>query len=308
MSMKLLGLCFIFFVRLKSGLAGVFYLAKIYAFMYVKIRNIFGIRIPGLGRILRTLKKPRTININGINLFFSPEIAPEYGIHLLGLWQEPETHLFLKKLRNDLLDKKGQFIDVGSNIGIFLLDMGVNSNFHVIGFEPSNKCIEATQKSLQLNGILDYELHNVLVGAEQKFVPFEIQNNIEGASIYSSPESAETMEVISLDSKLLGNCERSSPTIILIDVEGYELEVLKGAKNFIERHSPLIIFEYNHVSKEHFNIAEIQFVLGSDYEIHRLRKDAMLDSNLIDTWNCVAFKKTSYFGDLCGKYVIKLDS
>jgi hypothetical protein len=74
----------------------------------------------------------------------------------------------------------------------------------------------------------------------------------------------------------------------MIDVEGYEPKVIAGGGEFIRRTQPLIVFEYNFVSKRYFHIDDIQNVLGTQYRIYRLRKDGYLDNHAGSTWNCVA--------------------
>ena len=85
------------------------------------------------------------------------------------------------------------------------------------------------------------------------------------------------------------------PSILLIDVEGAELNVLKGGRSFITNNSPLIIFEYNEVSKKYFNLKDVQTVLGKNYKIYRLKADRYLDENYDGTWNMVAVHSNSPF-------------
>ena len=83
--------------------------------------------------------------------------------------------------------------------------------------------------------------------------------------------------------------------VLMIDVEGYEPNVLRGARELITKLKPLIIFEYNFVSKQHFEMNDIRQLLGDQYDIFRLRKDAMLDGDVVNAWNCVAVPRNSEF-------------
>jgi hypothetical protein len=85
---------------------------------------------------------------------------------------------------------------------------------------------------------------------------------------------------------------------LLIDTEGNELNVIKGAAKLISATIPLIIFEYNWVSKNHYNLADIQSALGRRYTIYRLRKDGLLDADFSATWNCVAIPENGIFHDI----------
>jgi hypothetical protein len=79
--------------------------------------------------------------------------------------------------------------------------------------------------------------------------------------------------------------------IMLIDVEGHELQVLQGAREFIVRRAPLIVFEYNLTTRLHFALQEVRDLLGDQYRFKRLRGsgDGRLDDLLGDTWNIVAY-------------------
>ena len=84
-----------------------------------------------------------------------------------------------------------------------------------------------------------------------------------------------------------------------IDVEGAELEVLKGGRRLLETLRPLLIFEYNEVSRRSFSLDDIRSLLGQDYAIWRLRGDGLLDASFGSTWNCVAAHHATVFADAC---------
>ena len=64
---------------------------------------------------------------------------------------------------------------------------------------------------------------------------------------------------------------------MLIDVEGSELEVLKGGREFILRNNPLIIFEYNEVTKSVFKLEQVyELFPKNQWALFRLRKEGLL--------------------------------
>lgn len=78
------------------------------------------------------------------------------------------------------------------------------------------------------------------------------------------------------------------------------MEALKGAKEFISNSKPLIIFEYNEVTKSVFNLDQVCEILNpEEWFLFRLRKDGLLDQILVNTWNIVAVNKTSLFYNIC---------
>ena len=77
--------------------------------------------------------------------------------------------------------------------------------------------------------------------------------------------------------------------IPLIDIEGGELNALRGALSLIAMHQPLIVFEYNMVTRKYFKLSEVAELLGEGYCLYRLRsEDGGLDFDLSSAWNVIA--------------------
>ena len=101
-----------------------------------------------------------------------------------GQVHEPESHVILNLIFNEATENH-YFIDVGCNIGAFLIDLSRYRNLHLIGFEPSFNCNCGT-KSLELNLVDDAILKQCLAGNENQPFPYEEGNSPHGSSVYSS--------------------------------------------------------------------------------------------------------------------------
>jgi hypothetical protein len=108
-----------------------------------------------------------------------------------------------------------------------------------------------------------------------------------------------------LDDQLAGVC---LPVVLLIDTEGAEPLVMRGGANFIASARPLIIFEFNHISRAHYQLDDIKGILGAGYEIYRLRSDGQLDKELNSTWNCLAVHADSPFHAICHRLLTDQDA
>ena len=273
-----------------------FQTSKAYAHLYVFCRKYLKINIPGLGRLLSFCDENRIINFLDSKIFFSPEIASDYGLHIIGIEQEPETHNFLNYIFDNLGQRNSTFIDVGANVGVFLIDIARRDNVQVIGFEPSVKHIESIRKSMIINSRNNYVLYSNLVGDLEKWVPFSLGKSVEGSSVFNGSIGDPIIKQICLDDIAEINClSVDHPLILMIDVEGYEPNVLKGSSKILSKHKPLILFEYNFVSKKHFLLKDIENILGVNYKFYRLRNDSFLDSKVEDAWNCVAVPTNSVY-------------
>lgn len=272
-----------------------FHLAKAYSCIYGYVKDRFSVNLPGLGFALRLVRTDRIIDVMGRKMYFSHKVAASYSRLIAGSWNEPETHLLL----NYIIPRVPgliSFIDIGANIGEMAVDVSRHKNVaQIIAFEPIPECCYSMQESLKLNEFKNYRIVEKLVGNKCGSVKFsDNDKNTGGSSCYSecSINSSNKVPMTSLDNEISVSFNHA---VMLVDVEGYEPLVLKGGMQFIQNKRPLIIFEYNTVSKKHFVASEIRDILGVGYEIYRLRQDGRLDGAVENAWNCVAIPKESVF-------------
>jgi FkbM family methyltransferase len=235
-------------------------------------------------------------------MYLDPALATSYGLLVGGEWNEPETHEFLRIL-DDLLPDRFTFVDVGANIGAMALDAARLSKIrNVIAIEPNQECVRAIEKSCQLNGFTNLRVVEAAITADGKPVAFAIDRRhailshvISKVDTLSPVPESQIVAGLTLDG--LAD-DVGSPCIILIDVEGSELQALRGGRKLIPKLRPLIIFEYNDVTRKHFSLAEVSDVLGPDYEMFRLNQFGRLDKQFARTWNCCAVPAATVFQDL----------
>ncbi len=218
--------------------------------------------------------------------FFDHDIASSYCLLPAGLWNEPETHLFLYRALPGISEPI-IFVDVGASVGEFVLDMAGHPNVcEVFAFEPQSHAVQAIRKSLDLNSFRHVHVIQSAVSSEVGAAYFEaIDRRLTAAHVSACSEGALPVRCTSLDAELENI---ASPTVMLIDVEGHELDVLRGAVGVIRRTKPLIIFEYNGTTRQCFDLSEAVVLLGKEYRFYRLRGDGLLDKDFTNTWNCVA--------------------
>jgi FkbM family methyltransferase len=127
-------------------------------------------------------------------------------------------------------------IDIGANIGLYSLLMGklVEKSGKVYSFEPASNSFEVLIEHLKLN-LLDnvVEPHQKLVGSKscaQIFIEDGLKGtNRIGGSRFDGPKATRVeRDTTTLDEFLNGRAR--SPKVIKIDVEGFELPVLQGAR------------------------------------------------------------------------------
>jgi FkbM family methyltransferase len=144
------------------------------------------------------------------------------------------------KFRNQILEhlpNKRTFVDVGANVGIWSFPM-IGKFSKIIGYEPSKQNIECLQANVK-DGI---EIRTKAVADFEGTADFHQagKNCGDGKLCREGVKSSYTVPVVRLDNEQLTDVD-----LIKIDVQGWELEVLRGAEQIIKQQQPWVIFEVN---------------------------------------------------------------
>jgi len=147
------------------------------------------------------------------------------------------------------------FYDLGANIGLFSLLAArlVGPGGKVFSFEPEKAVAERLRRNIARN-----EFSNVAVieagvwssSCEKQFAPADSASPDHGTGTFvtGAARSGASIRCISLD-----DFARTAPPpdIIKCDVEGAEVEALRGAQDLIEKHRPRIVCEMHSTENEH---------------------------------------------------------
>jgi FkbM family methyltransferase len=276
-----------------------FSLTRIYGYLYGLVQDRLGVQPRGLGFCLRLNRRDRVFSIRGQVMYFDHRVAAAYGRLVAGSWNEPETHLFLDAV---IAGHAGPlaFVDVGASVGEFVLDVARRDKVtRVVAFEPLAECAEAVRSSAALNGMNKVEVVPKLVNEDGRtgVLTFDVRRPTASAAgrVHGRYVSRE-IPATTLD-QALGDLD--GDVVLLIDVEGGEAGVLRGARELLRRCAPLVIFEYNSTSRKHFDLDDIRGALGEGYDIYRLTGSGTLDLDFQRSWNCVAVSAASPFKPLC---------
>ena len=273
-----------------------FMVAQAYARMYGFLKDNLGIHIRGLGFLLRQINQDHNLLVQGRRLYFAHRLAEAYARPLYGQWNEPETHALIACVMDRLM---ASFVDVGANIGEIMVDVAAHpSCVQAIGFEPNPAAVEVIKKNIELNLLSNCSVICKALGHEKNVQAMSFGSHSPSASLLlrNSPAGeGVVVEISTLDSELPALVLGREPIILLVDVEGYELNVIRGGRAMIGHLKPLIIFEYHRETQKAFRLADLQHELGEAYEIYRVRQDAMLDREVDAAWNCVAVPRGSDF-------------
>ena len=252
------------------------------------LRKNFLIKVYGLGYSASKIDFEFPFLLNGARFQFVPSAAKSFGYLPAGIPNEPETHLFLQYVLNGMDDVL--FIDVGASIGEFVITMACDSRVSkVFAFEPHHQSRHALHKSAQYAPLGKIEISGKGISFENGFSNFNFSERAPTAAGILNLESSQQgeIEICTLDNAV--QPKSGQPVILLIDIEGGELNALRGGMELIHDANPLIIFEYNATTRKFFLLKDAMELIGKNYSFHRLRSgDGRLDNDLSTTWNVVA--------------------
>jgi FkbM family methyltransferase len=167
--------------------------------------------------------------------------------YILGGYEDPKTvKTFCSWLRPDTV-----FYDLGANVGFYsMIANRFISTGKIYSFEPLpflravfEQHIAINKKHIQHNNI---SIRPFAISDHEKEIPFsndvklrDGNTYIESAENFTNAKDGILVKCYSVDELLQQGYD--APNILKIDVEGAELDVLKGAINTLEQYKPHIL-------------------------------------------------------------------
>lgn len=140
-------------------------------------------------------------------------------------------------------------LDVGSNIGEVLLNMAkVNPDGRIYGFEPVKSTFDKLQKNVSLNSFSNIYLNQLAVSDTNETVYYQAKEGHSGGTMMSKESkinSPNFIEAMTLDNFAELNLIEKID-FIKVDIEGFEMNFIKGALQTLKKHKPSIFIEVDH--------------------------------------------------------------
>lgn len=183
--------------------------------------------------------------INGCKMRLLPNdegISSELLIHRI---HEPlTTHLISEEIKSGMT-----VIDIGSNIGYYAIleSRLIGKLGKIFSIEPSPINFELLKENLELQDEKNFELYNLAIGDKNEEIEFLVSKKSNWSKIKEKTDIIGENEVIKVFSKTLDEfCEQNkieSIDLIRMDVEGYEFNIIDGAKKTLKKFKPTIMME-----------------------------------------------------------------
>lgn len=195
---------------------------------------------------------------------FVNDIYVSRSMQIYGEWSQGEIQLLSK-----LISKNQNIVECGSNIGAHTVPLAkeIVPEGKVYAFEPRRQIFQCLCANLSINQIDNcYAFPCGLSDAASFVTEMALDNrdivNLGGLSIGSLPEGDESFDIIRLDDALPPNLVVS---LIKADIEGAELELIRGAGKTINSYRPYLYLENDRRDRSEELLAEID---GLNYDIY----------------------------------------
>jgi FkbM family methyltransferase len=155
----------------------------------------------------------------------------------------------LYELMKYFLKPESIFLDVGANIGV------TSRAARIVCPQSKIYCLEPSPKAyhyLSKNADPDWIILNCGAGSQEAVVDFHESDFLAGSSIWLGKDNSNNekrlikVPIKTLDSILAENhVDNDCPLLVKVDIEGFELDALEGAKKIAAKKNVLFVAEFN---------------------------------------------------------------
>lgn len=153
------------------------------------------------------------------------------------------------ELFQTLIEPDDVVLDIGANIGLTSILFSSLSK-KVYAFEPSTSTFKILRENLARAKVNNVLALNIGCGERRESLSITFSKNNRSGGFISDkiqPKEGHLTELIQIDS--LDNYFGESSEVVCfikIDVEGYEADVINGARILLEKYKPVVVLELNH--------------------------------------------------------------
>jgi FkbM family methyltransferase len=222
--------------------------------------------------------------------YFVP--AKYYYNKLIGTLEPEIDFIFSISKKNN----HGRAIDVGANLGLFTYVFYLNG-YAVNSFEPNEKCYSRLRqwaKAKKRVTVSEFAVSDDCRTTDL-FIPVDkYEREIHALGTLQKNNTFESLikksvPTITIDSLLFDDVR-----IIKIDVEGHEINVIKGAINTIVKCRPIIICEIEQRHNKDDSVIDVFMeLIKLDYECYTLNNKALVKHTIVEISSIINISPSS---------------
>jgi len=203
----------------------------------------------------------------------------DFNMYINNNFEVSNSKLFIKKIKN-----KNTFFDIGGYRGYYsiLAHQYMKKNAKIIAFEPVNKNYEYISRSVIINNINNIKIEKLAISDKNRTQTMYLSSSESTHSLAKADKNffmgdfkqlnKIKVKTSTLDKYIKDN--KSEPDILKIDVEGAELNVLRGFKEYLNKRKPEMLLEVHERKFPAFKYSKKEFYnyinsLGYNYRLIR---------------------------------------
>jgi FkbM family methyltransferase len=206
-------------------------------------------------------------------------------------FSRPKAEVLLRKtifrlFKEGYISSNKSIIDIGCWLGDNSLVWAklLDKESTVYAVDPSIENLSFGQELAELNSIFNVSWEHA-VCSDNPGIPLSFQGNIDHAIFSESNTTNQNIMVSTTLDEIVGEINHETIGLLHVDVEGFELKVLRGAETIIDKSRPVITFE-QHISKEDVGTV-VSFLKEKNYDVFMIN-EVIPECNL-DCRNFIAF-------------------
>jgi FkbM family methyltransferase len=187
-----------------------------------------------------------------------------------GRYEKEQTRVFAESVH-----EADVVYDIGAHVGYYtvLASVIVGRRGRVIAFEPSPRNLTRLRKHVEVNRCGNVTILDVAVSDHEGVAPFE--DRCGSGTGHLSASGTVEVRVVNLDA-LVARGEMPPPSVMKIDVEGAEAEVLAGATSVIARARPTLFLSTH---SEELKETCYRLLSGCGYTFRPLDRPSVRDAD-----------------------------
>lgn len=210
----------------------------------------------------------------------------ELGLYRYGIYEAGTIRVLRACLR-----RADVFVDVGASVGLLSLVASrlVGPRGRVFAFEPQEASFALLERNLARNAAANVSALQMGLGSARGSVPLYARPQARGGSTLvrgpSDHDASANVQLIALD-EFTRESGVDGFRMLKIDVEGWELEALRGARGVLSRsNAPIVCIEYSHAHPiaggVPFDIYQA-LTTANEYRVFRLVRGKDYGSRLVE--------------------------
>lgn len=178
-----------------------------------------------------------------------------------------------------LLDPGTVFFDIGANKGFFTIIGAhlVGTSGRILAFEPVPENVSCIRHNAALNRFDQIEVMATAISDVIGMAELQLAEHAGGAALSTAAAPPDmtglmTVPVITIDS-LVARRATPVPNVVKIDVEGAEINVMRGMRQTLQQSRPAVIYEIDDDDRAIFEEKQLAcgaYITSMGYEVRRL--------------------------------------